>query len=247
LGVSPNQACGGVRAVGNACARMRWHRDLELDVTGHDSKQAHRQHNLMLAAGTYTINGYLMPAARHKAICGERRTCVLTSDGANLGAFKVPAGTSNVTIKGFVVRDFGTPSTWPIGCMQVRDGGLMEDNEITGCYVGLTTESNTITHGNYVHHNRWAGLSGGPATGVLIENNEIAFNNTSHGDIGVDASGLKLIGSDGGTHVIFRGNYSHDNYGQGFWCDGNCKGSIVENNRIENNYGAGSIGRFPGM
>lgn len=191
------------------------------------------------SAGTYHIAGYLQPSVGHKAICAQRRTCTLTGDDTNVGGWKVSAGVSNVTIKGFVVERFATPTSWPMGCMQARDGGLMEDNEIRFCYIGLTTESNTTTRGNYLHHNRHAGLTGGPSSNILIEGNEIAFNNTNHEDPGDDASGMKLVGSDGGTSVTFRNNYSHDNFGQGFWCDGNCKDSIVEGNRIENNTGAG--------
>jgi len=75
---------------------------------------------------------------------------------------------------------------------------------------------------------------------VLIESNELAWNNTGLYDPNDNAGGSKIIGSQTGTTALtWRGNYVHDNYGQGIWSDGNVRGVTYEGNTIENNTGAG--------
>ena len=60
------------------------------------------------------------------AACATRRTCILTGDDIHIGAWRVNDGTNNVTIRGFVMTNFATPSTWPMGVVQARAGGLIE-------------------------------------------------------------------------------------------------------------------------
>ena len=89
------------------------------------------------------------------------------------------------------------------------------------------------------HHNGRYGINvtmpcvGCPGpTGVIIEDSEIAFNNTRQLSIIDDAGGTKFVGSDG---MIVRGNEVHDNYGAGLWWDGFNRNAQVYGNVISNN------------
>ena len=69
-------------------------------------------------------------------------------------------------------------------------------------------------------------------TGVIIEDSEIAFNNTRELSILDDAGGTKFVGSDG---MIVRRNEVHDNYGAGLWWDGYNKNAQVYGNVVYDN------------
>ena len=69
--------------------------------------------------------------------------------------------------------------------------------------------------------------------GVIIEDSEIAFNNTRKLPTDGDAGGTKFsAGTDG---MIVRGNEVHDNYGAGLWWDGFNTNAQVYDNVIYNN------------
>jgi hypothetical protein len=192
------------------------------------------------ASGTYVTTGYITLTSGSRHLCTPTRSCTLTGNMTAVGAFRVNSGTNNVRIQGFVIKDFATPVGFPNACIQVRDAGVMEDNEVMNCNTGMDMEAGATARGNFIHHNRQYGIAGGPGNNILIENNELSFNNTSHMDIGNDAGGSKLVGSSSGVNgLIWRGNYVHDNYGNGIWSDGNLINVTYENNRVENNGAAG--------
>ena len=137
-------------------------------------------------------------------------------------------------------RFVAVAGVWPNAGLQVRDYGVLEDNESRYNQVGIQIGSNQTVRGNYIHHNRQYGISGGPGNNMLIDSNELAWNNTAHYDINDDAGGSKIVGSSTGTtNLTWRNNYIHDNYGQGIWSDGNVRTALYEGNTIENNGGAG--------
>ena len=53
---------------------------------------------------------------------------------------------------------------------------------------------------------------------MIIEDSEIAFNNTRQLSTNGDAGGTKFSGGTDG--MIVRHNDVHDNYGSGLWWDG---------------------------
>lgn len=190
------------------------------------------------AAGTYAATTWYVLPTGHKAICTSRRACVITGNNTRVIGFRVNDGSNLVRIQSFLVRDSANPTGWPNACMQGRTGGVLTDNEVVNCYIGISLETGVTVLNNFAHHNRHSGMAGGPGTGITVEGNEISFNNTNHEDPGNDASGLKFVGSTAGGQITYRNNYVHDNYGQGLWSDGNVR-AVYENNRIENNGGAG--------
>jgi parallel beta-helix repeat protein len=100
---------------------------------------------------------------------------------------------------------------------------------------GVEVNNGSIVRGNNIHHNGHIGITGGPVSGVLIESNEIAFNNTGSYDSG-HAGGLKIFGgSAGSTNLVVRGNWVHDNTAHGLFMDTNVRNVTIETNTIENN------------
>jgi parallel beta-helix repeat protein len=69
---------------------------------------------------------------------------------------------------------------------------------------------------------------------ILIENNEIAYNNTAGFSAGhyAEAGGTKFTRTD---DLVVRGNFAHHNRGVGLWTDINNINCLYENNRVEDN------------
>jgi parallel beta-helix repeat protein len=84
---------------------------------------------------------------------------------------------------------------------------------------------------NRIHHNGQMGLCGQGAD-IVVENNEVDHNNTQGHHYGWEAGGSKWVKT---TNLIVRGNYSHHNYGIGFWTDINNVHTLYENNVISDN------------
>jgi hypothetical protein len=194
------------------------------------------------ASGTYVLNHYITMKDSNQFICPERRTCTLDGQGTFRGALAGAYGTSRQVIRGFVVQGFiALPNTWPDAGLQVRDFGLIEDNEIRNNQTGVSVGSNNTIRSNFIHDNLVYGLSGGPGDNILIESNELASNNTSHQDPNNDAGGSKVVGTamSGTRNLTWRRNHVHDNWGNGIWSDGNVRNATYEENLVENNVGVG--------
>ncbi len=149
-------------------------------------------------------------------------------------AFKSTAG--DVLIENLIIEGYATPAQWGA----VAGGGTgwtVRDNEIHHNWgAGIDFGSGYQVIGNYVHHNRQIGIKG-HGTGVLVEGNEIAFNNYRNDySMGWEAGGTKFLKT---VNLVVRGNYVHDNHGAGLWTDYNNIGTLYENNIVEDNYGPG--------
>lgn len=153
------------------------------------------------------------------------------------GAIRGPQ--QNVTVRGFIVEKFGASKSpvWMQAAVQPDVGWTVENNEIRlNSLAGAAIPEKGTLRNNNIHHNGQYGFIGGPADTSLIENNEIAHNNTAgHGE-NWDAGGSKIIRS---KNITLRGNYVHDNKGPGLWADWENYNVIYENNRVENNTGIG--------
>ena len=87
---------------------------------------------------------------------------------------------------------------------------------------------------NYIHDNGEMGyaLSG---NNIVFSNNELAFNNYAGFDCGWECGGGKATQTN---NLIMSNNYSHDNYGPGFWTDTDninttYTGNVIANNQLE--------------
>ena len=101
--------------------------------------------------------------------------------------------------------------------------------------VGINVTNGGIARNNLVHHNGQLGLSAqGPD--VLIEANEISYNNTLGFHLDWEAGGTKFATT---VDAVVRDNYVHHNHGVGLWVDVHAVNTLIEDNRSEYNYQAG--------
>jgi parallel beta-helix repeat protein len=230
-GPAPATACSGVQIAPGMSADS-----IQNQINSHAGGTV-----FCFMSGTYVLNHYITLKDSDQVICTVRRTCVLTGLDQYRGASTAAFGTAHHVIRGFVAEHFiALPNTWPNGALQLRDNGLIDDNEVRFNRIGISASSNQTISNNFIHHNLQYGLSGGPLSNLIIENNDLSANNTGHFDPNNDASGSKIVGSQKGSFfVTWRNNHIYDNYGQGIWSDGNVHGALYEGNLIENNWGAG--------
>lgn len=167
-----------------------------------------------------------------------------------------PGPANGLTIKGLTIEKFATPAmTGAVGGAGVGNPSptkganwVVEDNEIRLNHgYGVRINFGWKILNNYIHHNGNLGIGGGlggamsselaaTPSGLLIQGNEIAFNNYAHVKSGFQAAGIKITGSRG---VVVRGNYVHDNEGAGLWTDIKNYDVLYDNNTLENNTEAG--------
>jgi parallel beta-helix repeat protein len=138
----------------------------------------------------------------------------------------------NVTVRNLVIRDSAQKGIHAF--TDASDGWLIENNEVTGNRDGVHIGNFTTVRANYIHHNvgdpsssvpaeRGGGYGGFRQHDNLWVDNEIAFNGSEQ----------KILGA---VRVTFRGNFVHHNLADGVWYDtNNAAGSVIEDNRVEDN------------
>jgi parallel beta-helix repeat protein len=151
---------------------------------------------------------------------------------------------NKVTIKGLTVEKFAAPiqrgaiaGSWS---GTAKDGldWVLQGNEIRLSHGdGVKVNFGWQVLNNYIHHNGNLGISGGLGSvtlpsRVLIEGNEVAFNNYAHVSPLFAAGGSDITMSLG---VVFRRNYVHDNEGSGIWMDTLNANVLYDGNTIEDN------------
>jgi len=176
---------------------------------------------------------------------GESGT-ILDGEGIRLYAFDgITRGRpfpSDVVIRRLVIRGYNSPlQLAPIlaGWHDVpsqTEGWVVEDNEITGnAALGIRIGSRMRVARNNIHHNGQLGI-GGIGNGTVVEDNEIAYNNTANISAAWEAGGTKFVRTN---DLIVRGNFVHHNGGPGLWTDISNYNTLYENNLCEDNAGAG--------
>jgi parallel beta-helix repeat protein len=153
-----------------------------------------------------------------------------------------PADKPGTTILGGVFQHFGNANAEGAAPVVVKRNGVVVGTEFRENFnVGLGVNgSNARVSHVFTHHNGRYGLvvtepcadCPGPV-GVIVEDSEIAFNNTRRLPTDYDAGGTKFSGGTDG--MIVRGNDVHDNYGSGLWFDGYHRNARVYENVIYDN------------
>jgi parallel beta-helix repeat protein len=140
---------------------------------------------------------------------------------------------SNVTIRGLTIEKYANPAgRGVIGYVNAGTGWLVENNTVRwNAGAGIKTGSGMKALNNNIHHQGQMGISGS-GNNVLVEGNEIAYNNTSGFSMGWEAGGTKFTRTDG---LVVRDNYSHHNHGPGLWTDIDNINTLYEGNRVEDN------------
>ena len=185
------------------------------------------------APGTYSV---AITPKSGQVFDGGNRGAILDGQNARPYAFR-GVNTSNVTIRGFVVRNYRTP---------LQDGAIhsfgttnwtIERNHITrNAASGLATDTGAKVLNNIIDHNGQQGYAA-HGSNFLYEGNEIAYNNE---DLKVDptweAGGGKAWATKDAT---FRNNHVHHNGGNGLWDDTNNINITYDKNTVTDNWGAG--------
>ncbi|MBT8203170.1 MAG: right-handed parallel beta-helix repeat-containing protein [Acidimicrobiia bacterium] len=146
---------------------------------------------------------------------------------------------SNVTITGLVIEKYASPAQ--VGAIDTRanpsghtngSNWFIANNEVRLNHgVGIKSTDGSRVVGNYVHHNGQLGL-GGDGPNMLIEDNEISYNNVSGYAYGWEGGGTKWSKT---SDLVVRNNYAHHNVGPGLWTDIDNIRTLYEGNRVTDN------------
>jgi parallel beta-helix repeat protein len=194
--------------------------------------------------GTYVLKSVIVPKS-YDSLIGLPGAVLTGLDtyAAGIKGWGGSTGQHDVTVRGFVVEHF--LNNWSDTTLQapISPGAnwIIENNVVRyNAQAGISASGGTVIRGNEVVHNGHIGITGGAVRSVRIKGNEIAFNNTGSYDVNVHAGGAKITGeSAGSSNIVFRGNYVHDNTGNGLWLDTNVRNVTIETNTIENNSAIG--------
>lgn len=150
----------------------------------------------------------------------------------------------NVTIAHLVVEKYASPPQFgAIGAQGALSNGqngaqgwTVTDTEVRLCHgTGIQLSDRATIERCKVHHNGQKGI-GARGMNVLIQNNEIAFNNYAGYDDGWEAGGTKFSRTTG---LRVLDNYVHDNAGAGLWADIDNTNATFRSNRVDHNSATG--------
>jgi parallel beta-helix repeat protein len=132
----------------------------------------------------------------------------------------------NVTVKGFKVEKFSTPTS--SAAIQGASGWLIQNNDVfknSAAGICVTGAGHVIA--NHVHNNGQLGLCA-QGTGPVFKGNESDSNNTQHFRYTWEAGGGKFCHIH---NAVIANNYFHNNYAIGMWVDVNSDGVTIDGNR----------------
>lgn len=149
----------------------------------------------------------------------------------------------NVTIQGLTIEKYASPTgAGAVHCATLERGGrrgmnwVVENNEIRWNHdVGVWIGNGMRVAHNHLLHNGHMGV-GGSAKDVVVDDNEIAYNNYAGYDYHWGAGGAKFVLSE---NLQVRNNYVHHNEGPGLWSDIDNDHVLYEKNRTSFNKVAG--------
>lgn len=160
-------------------------------------------------------------------------------DGATLQQYAFRGNATNVTVDGFIIHHYNSPSQRGAISNQHNGGTYwtISNNEFRyNAAYGVRANTGDKLLNNYFHHNEQAGF-GGVGNDILAEGNEVAFNNPNGAyDSGWEAGGSKWSHTN---NLILRDNYVHRNNGPGLWTDISNEDTLMEGNVLEYNEGPG--------
>jgi parallel beta-helix repeat protein len=146
----------------------------------------------------------------------------------------ISSAASGVTVSGLTVE-----GTAGIG-IRAMGAWTIEGNDVRlHAHKGIVALNGTRVLRNTIHHNGAYGITGQGAN-IVVQGNEVAFNNVSRLDTirgSCNANGgSKFVETTG---IVIRGNNFHDNYCNAIWLDIGNHDSLVEGNRAIDNLGQG--------
>ena len=142
-----------------------------------------------------------------------------------------PTG-DNVTISGLTIEKYANPSQHGVIHCEGRSNWVVTNNDIRSNHgPGMRVGSRAQVRDNLVRNNGQIGIVG-LGSGILIQNNEIAYNNLAHYVGSWEGAGTKFVSTN---DLVLRSNFVHHNQGAGLWTDIDNVNTLVENNTVEDN------------
>jgi len=144
---------------------------------------------------------------------------------------------TNVTISGLIVEKYAVPAQFgAIGDQYPGSNWTVTSNEVRWNHSGgISLASGSTANQNYVHHNGQKGF-GGSGNNILVQSNEVSFNNWAGFDCGWECGGMKFALTN---NLTILGNFVHDNQGPGMWIDTDNINTLYDSNVVSNNIGGG--------
>lgn len=152
---------------------------------------------------------------------------------------------NNVTIKNLAITEFAVPIFYAavgpaLGNASTTTAAnwVIQNNEIALNHAGgVMINFGYQILNNYIHTNGDLGIGGGGTNAVahpniLIQGNEVAFNDYAHVKPEFQAGGIKLGHVQG---IVLRANYIHNNEGSGIHFDTDNSNNLADNNLITDN------------
>jgi parallel beta-helix repeat protein len=211
----------------------------------------HRRSTFCFASGVYQLSGTVWTGSKFPRLDLRAGAVIDGQNGAFVGinGADAPGDQRGTVIQGGVFQHFGNASApgWVSPVIVNRNWVVVGTEFKENFNAGLRIQGDgaRVSRVN-THHNGRYGLTvnepcngcPGPA-GVIIEDSEIAFNNTRQLSVDGDAGGTKFSGGTRG--MIVRRNDVHDNYGSGLWWDTNSRNAKIYRNKIYGNRNCGIL------
>jgi parallel beta-helix repeat protein len=211
----------------------------------------HRRSTFCFASGLYQLSETVWTGSKFPRLDLRAGAVIDGQNGAFVGinGADAPGDQRGTVILGGVFQHFGNGSApGSVSPVIVHRNWVVVGSEFRDNFnAGLAIQGDgaRVSRVN-THHNGRYGLTVNPPcngcpgpAGVIIEDSEIAFNNTQQLSVVGDAGGTKFSGGTRG--MIVRHNDVHDNYGSGLWWDTNSRNAKVYGNRIYDNRNCGIL------
>jgi parallel beta-helix repeat protein len=166
---------------------------------------------------------------------GQSFTGPATLDGRGTVNRAFAGGAANVTLDNLEIRNYD-PGRQHGAIEPGGDGWTLRNVNVNhngwgGIYVG---GDNTKILGGKVTDHAGLGIGDSKVSGTIIDGTEIARNGFAE-SCGFEAGGVKFVGVD----TIVRNTFTHHNQCKGLWWDINAANTLIEGNRIEDNWDEG--------
>ena len=193
-----------------------------------------------LRAGTHPISASITPKSGNTFV-GELGAILdgsgWASNDLDDAVFRaVNNGISGVTVRNLVLRN--GPS-YGVNAYLTAAKWTVDHCEIYGFRNGVSVGIGGVVSNNVIHHNvgvvndpnpalRGGGYSFNSSRGMLLVNNEIAYN-------GQEQKFIYGTHGEPNRDLTIANNWVHHNEKDGLWIDGDGAGSVMENNLCEDN------------
>ncbi len=165
-------------------------------------------------------------------------------DGRRVNGYAFGWYAPNVTIRHLTIQHFGEVGAYlNQGAVnhEHADNWVIERNTIrANAGAAVVVGSGNVVRHNCLVENGQYGINTFMATGVIIDQNEIARNNADDWESRIPQCGCSGASKFWMSHAVdITANWVHDNRGPGLWVDTNNVGYRIDGNYVEGNDGEG--------